>query len=49
MVAVLDQMQEQVEHLRLDVNWYAAARQFASSRIEGTIAKEETHRPLLTG
>jgi hypothetical protein len=45
MVAVLDQVQEQIKHLRLDMDRFAVAGQLASSRIEGTIAEEKMHPP----
>ena len=45
MIAVLDQMQQQVEDLRFDVHRLAVAGQLASRRIKGAIAEEKMHQP----
>ena len=43
MVAVLDQIDQQVEHLRLDGNMLAAAGQFAQAGVEHMVGKVELH------
>ena len=44
MIAILDQMQQQVEDLRFDMHRLAVAGQLASRRIEGAIAEEKMHQ-----
>ncbi len=43
MVAVLDQIDQQVEHLRFDGNMLAAAGQFAQAGVEHMVGKVELH------
>jgi len=45
MVAIADQVEEQVEDLRLDMDRSTAAAELASFRVEDTIAEEKTHPP----